>query len=510
MSSTATNGHGDPDHAARNEQLWQRFMAEQNRILQESLNLLNHCLDPAEPYRVGSELWLPVGGAVGADDPIEMPYRNLLELSNIRRACRHLCQHNEFAINALENRISYIVGWGHTYTLQPRRNHRGEGVTPEQLAELDEALRAVLKRNRWPLRQQEIQRRLDRDGEVFLRLFRSAEGLLLRFVEPWRVATPPELSNHPHISYGIEHAPGDVETPVAYYVADPAGQGYERVDASEIQHRKANVDANWPRGLSLFYPVRKNLLRAEKHLQNMSAVVGVQAAIALIRKHLNTAEAGVRQVVTGLAAATRTNPLTGQTEHFTNYAPGTILDVSGNTEYDFPAKGLDVSKVVAAIQAELRAVASRLVMPEFMLSSDASNANYSSTLVAEGPATKNFERLQWGMIEEDRQLLEQGLLAAGASAELVAAVEIVATPPTVQSRNLLQEAQTRRLDMLSGILSPQTATAESGRDYATEQAHWQAHQAATGQGPPQLAAGRPLPGELPTDPTDPRTDPAAA
>ena len=46
------------------------------------------------------------------------------------------------------------------------------------------------------------------------------------------------------------------------------------------------------------------------------------------------------------------------------------------------------------LQAELRAIAARLVMPEFMFTSDASNANYASTMVAEGPAVRMFERLQ--------------------------------------------------------------------------------------------------------------------
>ena len=44
-------------------------------------------------------------------------------------------------------------------------------------------------------------------------------------------------------------------------------------------------------------------------------------------------------------------------------------------------------------------------MPEFMLTSDASNANYSSTMVAEGPAVKMFDRLQHDMIEDDLELL---------------------------------------------------------------------------------------------------------
>jgi hypothetical protein len=62
--------------------------------------------------------------------------------------------------------------------------------------------------------------------------------------------------------------------------------------------------------------------------------------------------------------------------------PGTILDVLGDTDYQFPASGLDAGRYVTVLQAELRAIASRLVMPEFMLTSDASNANYSSTMVA--------------------------------------------------------------------------------------------------------------------------------
>src|ERR671937_615056 len=86
-------------------------------------------------------------------------------------------------------------------------------------------------------------------------------------------------------------------------------------------------------------------------------------------------------------------------------AHGTILNAPAGMEYDFPARGLDASNFVAILQAELRAIAARLVMPEFMFTSDASNSNYASTLVAEGPAVKMFERLQAGMIEQDRAVM---------------------------------------------------------------------------------------------------------
>src|SRR4029434_6567283 len=101
---------------------------------------------------------------------------------------------------------------------------------------------------------------------------------------------------------------------------------------------------------------------------------------------------------TGSAAA-------GRATHFKRYAPGTILDAHADVEYDFPAAPLDAAAYVAVLQAELRAIASRLVMPEFMLTSDASNANYSSTLVAEGPAMRMFARLQAEQVCDDLHVM---------------------------------------------------------------------------------------------------------
>ena len=54
-------------------------------------------------------------------------------------------------------------------------------------------------------------------------------------------------------------------------------------------------------------------------------------------------------------------------------------------------------------------------MPEFMLTSDASNANYSSTMVAEGPAVKMFDRLQHEMLGDDIELLVACVASRGRS-----------------------------------------------------------------------------------------------
>jgi hypothetical protein len=100
--------------------------------------------------------------------------------------------------------------------------------------------------------------------------------------------------------------PNDVETVLAYYVDGQA------IDAAEIQHRKANVDANVRRGLPLYFSVRKNLRRAEKLLRNMSVVAEIQSAIALIRKHHRSNRGAVEQFVAASADVNVTNSVTGQ------------------------------------------------------------------------------------------------------------------------------------------------------------------------------------------------------
>jgi hypothetical protein len=218
-----------------------------------------------------------------------VPFATETELRQIRAECRALAVSNEFAINGHENRISYVVGAGHTYRVVARK---GSDAAPELLTETQAVLDAFLVDNCWQRRQQEIVHRRDRDGEVFLRLFASPQGRVrVRFVEPGQVSTPPAESGNPSASFGILTDPHDVEEALAYFVDG------QMVDASEMQHRKANVDSNVKRGLPLFFPVRKNLRRAEKLLRNMSTVAEIQSAIALIRRHQGATRSAVQQFV---------------------------------------------------------------------------------------------------------------------------------------------------------------------------------------------------------------------
>ena len=340
---------------------------------------------------------------------VSVPFANEAQLADIRNQVRHLAATNEFAINGIENRVSYLVGTGHVYRACVRKGtHARAELETDVQAIIDEFLEV----NHWQARQQEIVRRLDRDGEAFLRYFVDSRGVTrVRFVEPAQVATPRELQNVPEASFGIHTEPHDVESVLGYYIDG------QPVDAAAIQHRKANVDANVKRGLPLYYPVRKNLRRIDKLLRNMSVVAEIQSAIALIRKHRGASRSGVEQFVADQSQATTTG---GRTRQLSHYAPGTILDAPAGLEYDFPAAGIDASNFVAVLQAELRAVAARLVMPEFMFTSDASNSNYASTLVAEGPAVKMFQRLQADLETDDRDVMWRAVENAAVAGRLPA------------------------------------------------------------------------------------------
>ncbi len=459
--------HADDPHAAALAQLRMletQWLQARCRLLQESLDALQSYVDPREAYEHQGQAWEPL--AAGAPLRKGQGFATLAELTAARNECRALALHNEFAINGHENRISYLVGTGHRYQVVARC---GSSVGPEPLRAAQRVLDEFLELNAWHQRQQEIVRRRDRDGEVFLRLFRDAAGRTrVRFVEPWQVAPPPHAQADPRDALGIRTDPHDIETVEGYWLDDG-----ELVSAEEIQHRKANVDANVKRGVPLFYPVRGNLARAERLLRNMAAVSDIQTAIALIRKHRYGTRSSLEELRSHLNTAQRTTPGTGTT-YYQRFEPGTILDVSGDTDYDFPAQGLDASRYVLVLQAILRAVASRLVMPEFMLTSDASNANYASTLVAEGPAVKMFQRLQHDLMVDDRALLRRVLQHAADAGRLprglVQEVDIHIEPPSLVVRDALQEARVSRILLRSGVLSRQTMALRHGLDPAREAA----------------------------------------
>ncbi len=453
-------------HAHETEQL-------EKKLTEACDALWENFVDPRDAYwDEEGQWWNTVSVEGGPSSSSGYPIATQQQLEEVRSQSRHLAATNEFAINGIENRISYLVGPGHHYLASVRKN---ADASPQLAADVQDVIDQFMHVNHWHARQQEIVRRMDRDGEVFLRYFSDADGTTrVRCVEPEQIYTPKELTQNSAATFGIQTDPNDVETILGYFVDGVA------VDADAIQHRKSNVDANVKRGLPLYYPVRKNLRRIEKLLRNMSVVAEIQSAIALIRKHRGSTRGGVEQFVANQSQTVEPNGSHGGARNLSHYAPGTILDAPAGLEYDFPASGLDASSFVTVLQAELRAVAARLVMPEYMFTSDASNSNYASTLVAEGPAVKIFERLQAQIANDDCDVMWRVIRNATRAGRLPTNVrrliELQITPPSLEVRNQLRACQVERIAFEKGILSPQTWSLRLGLDYDQEQKNLAVHE----------------------------------
>src|SRR5215213_6043129 len=97
----------------------------EQRISEACDSLWDALVDPREAYVDDDGLWWNTVSAGVGDDPartrVGLPYLNEEQLASVRLECRRLAATNEFAINGIENRISYLVGSGHTYRAAVRK-----------------------------------------------------------------------------------------------------------------------------------------------------------------------------------------------------------------------------------------------------------------------------------------------------------------------------------------------------------------------------------------------------
>jgi capsid protein len=393
----------EPTTRELQEQLERQSLKMQNKLLMEmeaGPNWVGNVVDPFDALFDDPSFWLPFGTGDRIPPTLNktnrgeyLPvYINWYGLKIIRDYNRLLCVFNPWAINAVENRCSYICAKGYQYKLMPKNDNQSAEVL-YVCKQGQQVIDNFTSSQNWNEREQEAIKRCDRDGECFIRFFHVGQGVTeARFIEPEWVQS---LAERDWETYGVINEPGDVEDVVGYNVIEyPPYQKPVYVPAEEIIHIKLNSDSTTKRGLPTMFPVRKNLERANNILRTMSVLADTQAKFALIRKHKQYSVAAVTAFQQQNSDNQWVNPYNGQNQFSKNYAPGTIIDTGENTDYQFPASTVNAGALTAVLQAELRAIASRLIMPEWMLSSDASNNNYSSTMVAESSSVKNFERLQ--------------------------------------------------------------------------------------------------------------------
>ena len=444
----------------------------ENQLIESQLSWLERYVDPRSAFydETTGEYWGSSKSTLGRLSENEEPYTNESEVAEMRRRSRVLARRNPYIINMLRTLASFVIGKGHRYSVNVKPGKDLKLATPIK-RQLERFIKRLLKLNNWGRRQRESYRRYHRDGEVFIRIFPQEDGYArFRFVEPSRILTPPEFAEDPSATFGIKTDPDDVET-IEYYFVDG-----EAVGEHEIQHRKANVDVTTKRGLSSVYAVESHSQRGLQLLTNMSTMIQTRAAIAMIRKH-DRPPSAVRSFATKNAAWEQRSNITGETLKQKPIRPGSVIDATKNTDYEFPTLNANAADGTEVLAAELRAVAASQSMPEYMIGSDASNANYASTMVAESPAVRHFECEQTDWIEADLELLEAAIDYAIQAGRLPDTVhdflELAVEPPTLVVRDRYKEAQTSQIYLDKKVMSPQTAAATAGLDPSQEAKNWQ-------------------------------------
>lgn len=292
-----------------------------------------------------------------------------------------------------------------------------------------------------------------RDGECFLRLFRQPTWPpRVHFVDPERVVADP-VSGLP--TEGIAHEPDNVEAPT-YYRVQRSDDQVDHVAAERMLHCKIGVDANVKRGQSLLSPVLDALQKYQSWLDIELIHRKVASSIVLVRKHTGQSPSSLGSFADWSAAASQPAGSITPQQRRALLQPGTMIDAQGyDLEYLSPDSHFDDATILG--RRLLLAVAAGTGLPEFMLSADAANANYSSTLVSEGPAVRLFESWQAFFIGQWQTLfrlvmneaVRLGLLPAEALDQLRLRIH----PPAVAVRNRKSDAEADALYFDRGAIS---------------------------------------------------------
>jgi capsid protein len=334
------------------------------------------------------------------------------------------------------------------------------------------------KENRFLRRQDEIIRRTFRDGECFIRYFvdQYSGKTKIRFLEPHEISDPENTH-----SLGIETDPDDIEIPLRYY-RSRQGKLIEIIPAEEVQHIKIFADSNVKRGLSFLYVVMPLLKKYEQWLNDRIVLNKIRSAMAIIRR-ISGSPGQLSDLVRNEKSRKGRQKM---------LKPGSIITVSEGVDYQMLTPNLQAQDVQYDGRNILLAIASATGLAEYMVSGDASNANYASTMVSESPAVREFEDWQQ-FFQEEFSIIFAKVIKAGVDYGSVPAKSNITTleidqsgkrqenkqiiptrldceiifPPLIH-RKLKEESEALALHKNMGIVSNQTVAARLGYDFQKE------------------------------------------
>ena len=474
-------GKRQPTSKQQIEQLEESIRVKQlqqaKSIMENSTGMdywLSSYVDLLDRYRDGNTLAYPVANATDRQFGSNYPFWvSEQQLAMIRAQARVIAYMNPNAAGFLNGLTSYVIGNGYNYTVKAKKT---SGIPDEAIEQIQEFINEFIEDNSWTEMEQEIFLRSRRDGEAFIRMFPQEDGkMIIRTVEPEQIFQPGQSSYD--WSYGIQTDPDDVFDIKAYHVHylapggehDATDRMGEVVDAKNIVHIKVNVERAIKRGLSDFsYDTLDAFQQAGKLRRNLGEGAAVQAAIAAIRQH---DAASSSQVETFVQAAIdySTSGMGGRQQDYQRMEAGSFLDIPKGMNYITPPGSANSGGHLEIMGALLRAAGNRHNAPEWMVSSDASNTNYASSLTAESPFLRNCLRLQKfyerPFLRVIKSALECAIKAGKLPKGIMSHIDVEVKAPSVETRDKVGEASMNSMYVQMGAKSPQIVTQELGLDW---------------------------------------------
>ena len=305
---------------------------------------------------------------------------NQAQVADLRLEAQALYYTSPLARGIINTLINFIIG-------------RSFKIVPDDTDEkIIEYWDKFWEDNKMDMRSKELVKRTLRDGESFLQFFDMTQETppLVRFIRPSQIKDKDDK-----YSFGIQTDPQDVETSIRYYRQFPNNEGNEEnvtIEAGDMIHTKIMVDSDVKRGLSFLIGIIKYIKDYTDWLNDRKHLNKIRTIFNLIAKP--TGGSSPSTFANGFTDSTiKSNSGGDQTYNKKLPKSGSIIGSKG-VDYEFANLNLNAGDTAKDGRAMLLMVVAGSNLAEYMVTGDASNANYASTMVSESPAVRTFESWQ--------------------------------------------------------------------------------------------------------------------
>lgn len=373
-------------------------------------------------------------------------------LDKARRESRVLCRVNPFARNVVNQIVNHVVGRGFSIEFDD-----------DLLDKKWDRLSAVIS---WARRRRAVVTSVLRDGESFLRRFSDDK---LRFVYPEYVVPP--RNDHGEMASGVRFADDgvDLETPESYNVRYDLDD--EEVEAEDMFHVKDPwSDMDEPRGWPVMFDARHVMEDYEGWVNDRLVLNRIRASVALLRTRAGATQADLEAIASKIRTGTRTSSIDNKQHNYGVFRPGMVIDTDDRTKWEFLSPNLQSQDVAEDGRGFRLRIAAFFSLAEYVVTSDASNANFASTAVAEAPSVKAMESVQdyFGVAFSE---IAARLIGVDVARD---GVVVKVTFPSLVTRDTDKEVRALKVEHDSGVVSTETWRERRGYDNDVEEARIEA------------------------------------